>query len=115
MTPRRSICLTGARSRHCQDPDTGDIDNGNLRVAWSADGETLFAAGGTNTARGDGIPGRGLVRRRPGARRELPASSDTIMSLAPLPDGDLLVAAPIPISPYSPNGSERWVQRPSTG
>ncbi len=48
-----------------------------------------------------------------GARRELPASTNTIMTLAPLADGALLVAAHDPyLAVLDPTGGARWVHRP---
>ena len=93
-------------------PDTGGIDNGDLiEVAWSADGATLFAAGQYNEnginpviAWGDG--GRG-------PRRTLPAGLNTVMSLKPLPGGDLLVASQDPwLGVLRPDGTARWTLPP---
>jgi WD40 repeat protein len=94
-------------------PGTDGIDNGNLMsVAWSADGETLFAGGWYH-------PGHAIVAivawadAGAGAPRELPASSDTVMTLAPLPNGDLLVAAGDPyLAILEPGGGTRWAQTP---
>lgn len=73
-------------------PDLLGIDNGDLsKVAWSADGQTLFAGGKYQR---DGIvsmlawPGGGT-----GPRREIPAGRNTLMSLKPLPKGGVLAAA----------------------
>jgi WD40 repeat protein len=92
-------------------PDTSAIEKGSfLAVAWSADGATLYA-GGTYGAEGSSVvawPGAGS-----GTRRELPASADTIMSLRPLPDGGLLVAAANPyLAVLDAAGTPRWAQRP---
>jgi WD40 repeat protein len=92
-------------------PDTAGMDKSSSGVvAWSADGETLFAAGGNDRNNINLVVawrGTGL-----GARRELPAGTDTIMSLAPLPDGSLLVAAQDPyLAVLNPDGRERWVRR----
>jgi WD40 repeat protein len=94
-------------------PDTDEITNGNLsKVAWSADGGTLFAGG--RYIRGDWIsPVVAWAHAGAGARRELPASSNTIMSLVALPKGDLLVAAGDPyLTVLDPEGHARWTQTP---
>ena len=77
-------------------PDTTGIDNGNLgHVAWSADGQTLVAAGQFD--QGGFRPVVAWADGGRGARRLLTAgSADTVMSLKPLPDGALLVAAADP-------------------
>jgi WD40 repeat protein len=94
-------------------PDTEAIDNGDLsKVAWSADGRALFAGGGY--VRGDGVrPVVAWADSGAGARRELPAGSNTIMALAPLPTGDLLVAAGDPyLAVLVPDGDAQWAQTP---
>ena len=94
-------------------PDTEGIDNGILSgVAWSADGATLYAGGRYDHEEG----------RRPvvvwsdagaGARRELAAGRDTVMSLRALPEGGLLVGAMDPyLAVLGPDGAPRWEQRP---
>jgi WD40 repeat protein len=91
-------------------PDTEGIDNGDLSdVAWSANGRTLFAGGLYNRA---GIhPVVAWAEAGAGTRRELPASE--ISTLAPLPNGSLLVAGTDPyIAVLDPEGNERWAQPP---
>ena len=73
-------------------PATTGVDNGNLgRVAWSADGRFLFAAGRWN------VEGKCPVRRWTVGRwtefKDVPLAASTVMDLAPLPDGGLLFAA----------------------
>jgi len=69
-------------------PETGDITSGNLAsVAWSSDGKFLyaggvFASGGTN-----------FIRKWPeagaGKPKDLPATNNTVTSIAPVPAGGI--------------------------
>ena len=53
------------------------------------------------------------LSRKPGPRRELTAGDHTVMTLCPLADGDLLVAAQDPyLARLRPDGAVRWQQRP---
>jgi hypothetical protein len=86
--------LDGRSLAPLQAAATGGIDNGNLgEVAWAADG-TLLAAGRYAPADGQRVLAWAAAGR--GARRALPAEQNTVMSLRPLPGGDLLVAAQDP-------------------
>jgi WD40 repeat protein len=74
-------------------PNLDGLTNGWLLiVTWSRDGKTLYAGGS--------LEGRGAVLAWAdtgrGARRTLPASLDTVMGLAALPDGRLFAAAQDP-------------------
>jgi WD40 repeat protein len=95
-----------------QQPDLAGISNGELsKVAGSRDGTTLFAAGRYGSA------GNRLVLAweagGAGARRALPAGLNTVMSLVPLPDGDLLVASTDPwLARLAPDGTPRWRHGP---
>ncbi len=93
-------------------PNLDGISTDNLgSVAWSRDGRTLFAAGRywANGSR----PVLAWSDAGAGARRALPAGSDTVMSLVPLPEGDLLVAAQDPwLARLQPDGTARWVHGP---
>jgi WD40 repeat protein len=76
-------------------------------VAWSKDGKTLYA-GGTYS---DGPARRILAWANAGRgeRRTLSAGRDTIMGLAALPDGALVVAAQDPfLTLLEPDGRLRW-------
>ncbi len=93
-------------------PDLGGISGGDLpAVAWSEDGHTLFAAGsyGTdNTTLVLAWSGAGM-----GVRRGLPAGIGLVVSLVPLPEGGLLVAAADPwLARLQMDGSKRWVHEP---
>ncbi|HNI52803.1 MAG TPA: hypothetical protein PLF43_15460, partial [Accumulibacter sp.] len=73
-------------------PTTQGVANGDLSsVAWSADGRVLFAAG-----RWD-VQGKSPLRRWRTADwsplADLPLADNTIVDLAPLPDGRVLFAA----------------------
>lgn len=93
-------------------PDTDGIDNGDLsNVAWSADGATLYAGG--RYAREGNCPVVAWSDAGAGARRELTAGHDTLMSLRALPDGGLLVGSQDPyLAVLGPDGAPRWEQRP---
>ncbi|MES2946247.1 MAG: hypothetical protein V4772_25535, partial [Pseudomonadota bacterium] len=72
-------------------PDAQEVKNGNLfSAAWSTDGQTLVAGGtwyfnGRHSVRRWSQAGRGPAQHTPTA-------GDTVMSLAPLPQGGWLVA-----------------------
>ena len=92
-------------------PDAGGIGNGDLsEVAWSADGATLFAGGRYGE---DGtFPVIAWARSGLGARQALPAGLNTVMSLRPLPGGDLFVAAADPwLGRLRADGRPRWPSR----
>ncbi len=76
--------------------DTQGIDNGDLsKIAWSADGQVLWAGGQYQQ---QGI--RPLIRWSQGGRgthRVLPAAQMTLMDLRALPDGGLLFGAADPL------------------
>jgi WD40 repeat protein/uncharacterized caspase-like protein len=93
-------------------PDLTGIDNGDLgTIAWSRDGATLFAAGHYALADGHGVLAWAGGSRS--ARRALPASLDTVMSLGALPSGDLLVASADPwLAQLGPDGTPRWQHGP---
>jgi Caspase domain len=94
-------------------PDTRALGNGNLgRVAWSADGATLYA-GGTYVDRAGTSQVVAWSAAGAGPRRELAAASDTIMSLRPLSDGGLLVGAADPwLGVLDAAGVPRWTKPP---
>jgi len=90
-------------------PDLSGINNGYLStVAWSRDGQTLFAGGAYWLDHGP--PVLAWSKAGAGPRRTLLAGTNTMMSLVPLPDGDLLVAAQDPwLAQLQVDGSPRWV------
>ncbi len=85
----------GKTLTHQYTPDSSGVINGNLgRVAWSQDGQTLVAGGmweinGILPLRRWSQLGRGTVQ-------DTPTVGNTIMGLAPLPDGGWLVAGADP-------------------
>ena len=93
-------------------PDVRGIDNGNLSiVAWSADGATLFAAGRYEDGSGAPVVARDDGGAGPG--RTLPAGTNSVTSLQPLPDGALLVSAADPwLGVLEADGGPRWVEVP---
>jgi WD domain, G-beta repeat len=94
--------------------DVAGVGGGNLgRVAWSADGGTLQAAGRWHV--GDEL----RLRRWPGGGRGIPAefplSRSTIMALCPLPGGRLAFAAADPrLGVLGADGGQAWVVGPTT-
>lgn len=96
-------------------PDTTGVDNGDLPfVAWSCDGQRLYAGG--LYAQGGGIfpilqwsqAGRGPVTR-------LPAATDTVMDLRTLADGRLVFGAADPaLGVFDRAGARLWTQGPAT-
>jgi WD40 repeat protein len=70
------------------------IGGGLHAVAWSLDGRSLFAAGNYQTI--TLFPVLAWSDSGAGKQRILPATQDTVMSLVPLHDGDLLVATADP-------------------
>jgi WD40 repeat protein len=93
-------------------PQTQGLDNGALlQVAWAADGATLYAGGGY--VRAGSPPVVAWAEAGVGTRRVLAAGRDTLMSLQPLADGGVLVAAADPwLAVMDAGGTPRWVQRP---
>ncbi len=92
-------------------PDLQGIEGGELsKVAWLRD--ATLVAGGTHAP----IDKRVVLAwgdRGAGARRVLPAAMDVVMSLAPLPSGDFLVATGDPwLARLQADGGQRWVRPP---
>jgi WD40 repeat protein len=106
--------LDGATLERLFAADTAGLDNGDLaRVAWSADGGTLYAAG--TWPQDD----HSRLRRWPEGGREAPTdlslSQDVIMSLRPLPGGRLAFAAADPrLGALGPDGRQAWSVEPAT-
>jgi len=89
-------------------PNVDGLRYGDLsRVTWSKDGKTLYA-GGTYSERNVKFVLAWANAGR-GERRALPAETDTVMGLAALPDGGLLVATQDPfLALLQPDGRSRW-------
>jgi WD40 repeat protein len=82
--------------------------NGSLSiVTWSKDGRTLYA-GGQHDVGGDN-PVIAWADAGRGARRALPAASNSVSGLVALPDGGLLVVTQDPfLELLEPDGRPRW-------
>jgi WD40 repeat protein len=89
-------------------PDVSGITGSLAVVAWSLDGRTLFAAG-AYTANG-APPVLAWGEAGLGKRRLLKAAAQSAMTLVPLRDGDLLVAATDPwFGRVRPDGTAAWM------
>ncbi|MFO1433776.1 MAG: caspase family protein [Candidatus Competibacteraceae bacterium] len=95
-------------------PATQGVDNGDLsKVAWSQDGQTLYAGGRYNQSGGDinsiltwNQAGRGTVT-------QWPASTTTIMDLRALKNGRLAFGAQDPaIGVFDAKGRKVWALLP---
>lgn len=76
--------------------DTAGVDNGDLsKVAWSADGHRLLAAGRYDD--GGSSPVRRWDKGGLGTWREFAVAQNTVMGLLPLRDGRLLLGAADPL------------------
>jgi WD40 repeat protein len=72
-----------------------ELKGGNLgRVAWSADGKTLFAAGSYSSS--GHFPVLAFDQSGRGAQREIGSFQNTVLSLAALPDGAVAAASAEP-------------------
>jgi WD40 repeat protein len=70
-------------------PNTGGSKNGDFRkIAWSADGHTLFAGGGHYAEKMIAI--RQWPQAGHGPPRDEPVTSNTLMDMRPLPQGGLV-------------------------
>lgn len=88
--------------------------SGNLgRVAWSADGNTLFA-GGTVGSNGR-FPVIAFADGGRGEGRELQSFNNTIMSLTPLADGVAVASADPSWAVFDGRGNRRLVAQSSRG
>jgi WD40 repeat protein len=98
-------------------PNVDSLDNGGLhKVAWSADGQTLFASGHQVYV----APVLAWDRAGRGTRRAIEAkcaeSDNTTAALVPLPAGRLLVVKFNPcFSMLKADGAVLWAHRPTRG
>jgi WD40 repeat protein len=90
-------------------PQLDGIENGDLAcVAWSSDGDTLFAGGGFEY-QPNRYPVLAWSHGGAGPLQILSAGSNTVRCLAALPDGDLLVASSDPwFARLGQDGTQRW-------
>jgi len=88
-----------------------ELKGGNLgRVAWSADGSTLFAAG--SHVSGGHFPVLAFGQNGRGAKREIGEFSNTVMALASLPDGSVAAASAEPgWAVFNPQGKTQTASR----
>ena len=89
-------------------PNVTGVNNGNLsKVAWSRDGKKLYAAGIYD--QGGISPVVSWLGPDLSQRSEWPASKDSVMSLLPIADSDLLVAAGDPfLGRFDAEGQLLW-------
>lgn len=101
-------------------PDVDGLDNGRLSlVAWSADGQTLFASGFYRDPTGS-QPDFAWDQAGHGTRRAIKAkcagSNDATMALVSLPEGRLLVVKGTPcFALLKADGGVLWAHRPPGG
>ena len=95
--------LSGEDLGHLYSPDTSGVTNGDISsVAWSVDGEYLYASGRYDDGTGNN-PIRRWGRAGRGDYLDLPGAKTTIMQLLPLADGEELPA----LFPHA--DGKRWV------
>ncbi len=104
--------LDGYTLARLQPPDSSNLNNGSLEsVAWSEDGNTLFAAGKYFYRIGSPIVAWSDGGR--GEPRALLLQQNTIMALISLPNGGLLVASADPhLMVFNADSSVRWAHKP---
>jgi Caspase domain len=101
--------LDGHSLERLPQPDLEGLGNGSLnRVAWSKDGNTLYAGGRYGNERGSPVV-LAWANAGQGQRRALPAGLNAIGGLAALPDGGLVVATMDPmVELLESDGRPRW-------
>lgn len=94
---------------HLPSPSLDGVDNGDLAcVAWSFDGNNIFAGGGF-ADKPNCYPVVAWTNGGTGSRRTLPVGHNTVRSLVALPDGDLLVSSGDPwLGRLATDGTPRW-------
>jgi len=110
--------LSGRDLHSLYAPDTGSTSDSLSSVAWSDDGRFLFAGGKYQKRVGAGGTWECPIRRwaagGQGAPVDFPSGvTDTILGLAPLPDGSLAFGSASPaIGLLGPDGKQRWLVGP---
>ena len=91
--------------------DTRGAGNGNLdSVAWSPDGETLYAAGKNRLDDGQ-LPVRAWPQQGRGPMQTWPVATNTVVDLRPMADGRLVYAAGNPAWGVLDARGQRLVQQ----
>jgi hypothetical protein len=90
-----------------------EVNNGDLsKIAWSTDGQTLYA-GGYYTGSSGNIPILKWLKAGRGAVKMLPAATNTIMDLRSLSDGRLVFGAADPaFGVFDAEGRKQLLQSP---
>ncbi len=106
------VLLDGRTLAPLPKPELSGVAGDNLNtVAWSRDGRTLFAAGRYGPAKSS--PVLAWSDAGAGTRRVLLTGQRTLVGLAPLPEGDLLVVAYEPwLARLQADGGTRWMRGP---
>ncbi len=107
--------LDGRSLALLQSPDLRGIGGDLWTVAWSRDGGRLLAAGAYQAHYDEGwrrlLLSWDAANPTVSTRRAVVASSDTVMSLVPLPGGDVVIAAQDPwLARLQANGAPSWVR-----
>jgi WD40 repeat protein len=104
--------LDGHTLEPLKQPELAGVNNGDVgKVAWSRDGQILFA-GGEYDVQGSS-PVLAWTAAGTGPRRALRAGMNTVTNIIPMANGDLLVASADPwLARLTPDGTARWVHGP---
>ncbi len=107
--------VSGADLSHLFSADTSGIDNGDLsKVAWSADGRFLYAAGRYRDSSA-GCPILRWAEAGQGERTALVAARWTVMDLKPWGEAGVLFAAADPrFGGFEGSGAKRFDRGPET-
>jgi WD40 repeat protein len=94
---RKVDVVSGYDLSYFYSPDSSGVDNGNMvAVSWSADGRTLYAGGMYWSRSLNKRAIRKWTDEGRGRYVDLPASSDTILHILPLRNGDMVYSSSEP-------------------